>query len=91
MLNSKDAVQSFIVYDGFCLRHILRDKRPSKTACPACWAMGTKKSKKCTVRRKIFCTGPTKAAKAEQKSLVPTATQQTQLTNQGKIPFICLL
>jgi hypothetical protein len=33
-------------------RHILRDKRPSTAACPACWAIGTKKLKKCTVRKK---------------------------------------
>jgi hypothetical protein len=26
--------------------------------------------KNCTMRNKIFCTGPTRAAKAEQKSLV---------------------
>jgi hypothetical protein len=38
---------------------------------------------------KIFCTGPTKAAKAEQKSFVPA--QQAQRTNQGRPPFICTL
>jgi hypothetical protein len=34
---------------------------------------------------KIFCTGPTKAAKAEQKSFVPAL--QAQRTNQGRPPF----
>jgi hypothetical protein len=32
--------------------------------------------------KKIFCTGPTRAAKAEQKSLVPA--RQAQQTNQGR-------
>ncbi len=31
--------------------------------------MGTKELKYCSVRKNIFCTGPTRAAKAEQKSL----------------------
>ncbi len=38
---------------------------------------------------KIFCTGPTRAAKADQKSLVPA--RQTQRTNQGRNPVICSL
>jgi hypothetical protein len=47
----------------------------------ACWAMGTKELKWYTVRKTIFCTGPTRAAKTKQKSLVPA--QQAQRTNQG--------
>ncbi len=39
--------------------------------------------------KNIFCTGPTRAAKAEQKSLVPA--RQAQRTNQGRTPFICTL
>ncbi len=35
-------------------RRILRDKWPGKTACTACWTMGTNQLKKCTVRRKHF-------------------------------------
>jgi hypothetical protein len=51
-------------------RHILKDWGPSTTASPACSAM-----------RKIFCTGPTKAAKEGQKSLVPTRpAQQTNIS-----------
>ncbi len=46
-------------------RHILRDRWSGTTAYPACWAMGTNKL------RKHFCTGPIRAAKAGQKSLVP--------------------
>jgi hypothetical protein len=38
---------------------------------------------------KLFCTGPTSAAKAEQKSLVPT--RQAQRTNQGRTPINCTL
>jgi hypothetical protein len=30
---------------GFIQRHILRDRRPSTAACPACWAMGPKEMK----------------------------------------------
>jgi hypothetical protein len=37
------------------------------------------------VRKKIFCTGPTRAAKAEQKSLVPE--RQAQRTNPSRTPF----
>jgi hypothetical protein len=70
-------------------RHILRDRRPSTTACPAGWAMGTNELKQCSVGEKIFCTWSTRAAKAEQKSLVPA--RQAQRTNQGRIPFICTL
>ncbi len=34
-------------------------------------AMRTKRLKQCTVRKKISCTGPTREAKAVQKSLAP--------------------
>jgi len=40
--------------------------------------------KKCTVRRKIFCT-LTRAAKAGQKPLLPI--RRAQRTNQGRTPF----
>jgi hypothetical protein len=63
-------------------RHIVRDRRPSTADC---LAIGTKKL--CTVRKKIFCTGPTRAARAEQKSLVPA--RHAQRTNQGRTPLIC--
>jgi hypothetical protein len=48
-------------------RHLLRDRRPSKAACPVCGAIETRKLKKCSVRKTIFCTGPTRAAKARKK------------------------
>jgi hypothetical protein len=73
---------------GQILRNILRDRRPSTTAYPACLPMGTK-DVKFTVRKNKVCTGPTRAAKAEQKSLVQA--RQAQRTNQGRVPFICTL
>ncbi len=51
--------------------HTLRDRRPSTVACPACWTMVTKKLQYYTVRKKRFCTGPNRSAKAEQKYLLP--------------------
>jgi hypothetical protein len=56
-------------------RHILRDKRPSTAACPACWAI-TK------VMKKLFCTGPTRAAKAEQ-NLVYWQDKPNEPTKEG--------
>ncbi len=70
-------------------RHIPRDRRPSTAACPACWAVGTKELKQYQARKKIFCTGPTTAVKAEKKSLVPA--RQALRTNQGRTTFICTL
>ncbi len=40
-------------------------------------------------KKDIFCTGPTRAASAEQKSLVPA--RRAQRTNQGGTPLICTL
>ncbi len=60
-----------------CQRHILRDRRPGTTACPGCRAMWTNKAKLCTARKKIFCTGPTRAAKAGQKYLLPAQQAHT--------------
>jgi hypothetical protein len=51
--------------------------------------MGTKELKKCMVRKKYFCTGQTRAAKAEEKSLA--LARQTHQTNQRRTPFICTL
>ncbi len=66
--------------------HLLIDRRPSTTAYPACWAIGIEivygEEKKC-------CTGPTRAAKAGQKSLVPA--RRAQVTSQGRTPFLCTL
>jgi hypothetical protein len=72
-------------------RHILRDSRPSTTACPACWAMGTDKLKLNyhTVRKNYFILVRPERPKAEQKSLVPAL--QAQQINQGRTSFMCTL
>ncbi len=38
--------------NNFDQRHILRGRCPSTDACTACWAMGTKEFKLCTVGKK---------------------------------------
>ncbi len=38
---------------------------------------------------KIVCTGPTRSAKAGQKSLVRVPARRAQGTNQGRTPLIC--
>jgi hypothetical protein len=53
-------------------RHVLGERRRGTTICPACWPMGTKEMKWCSERQNtVAWTGPTRAAKAGQKSLVP--------------------
>ncbi len=65
-------------------RHILRDRRPGTTACPACWAMGIKELKQCTKRTKIFLLGRLDQP-GQNKNL------SYQPSNQGRTPFICTL
>ena len=62
-----------LVAHGCHQKHTLKDRRPSTAACQACWAIGTKEFKQCTVgknilywadqsshsRTKIYCTGTT--------------------------------
>jgi hypothetical protein len=69
-------------------RLILRDRRPSTAACFACWAM-EQKVEIVYGEEIIFCTRPTRAAQAEQKSLVPA--RQAQQTKHGRTPLICTL
>jgi hypothetical protein len=64
---------------GVTLVYLSQCRRPSTAAYTACWAMGTKELKWYTVRKTLFCTGPTRPAKAEQKSLLPAP--QAQRTN----------
>ncbi len=56
-------ISRMLVQFGICSdqRYILRERRPSTAACPACWAMGTKELK--------FCTRPTIAPMEEQNLL----------------------
>jgi hypothetical protein len=60
-------------------------KRPGLTACPASWAMGIKEI--VYGEEKSFYTGPTRAANAGQKSLVPA--RWAKIIEQGRIPLIC--
>ncbi|MFN9899244.1 MAG: hypothetical protein ACK55Z_10725, partial [bacterium] len=66
-------------------RHTVRDRRPSTAACPACWAIGTKKLKKCKVREKYAVLGRLEKPRQNKKTLVPA--QQAHRTNQRKGPF----
>ncbi len=69
-------------------RYILRDNWHGTTACPACWVIGTKvKWNSVWWGKKIFCTGPTRPAKAGPKSLEPS--RQAKRTNQEMTDFIC--
>jgi hypothetical protein len=75
---SSRSINPYIEYT-FCTgpyqRH--RDRRPSTTACRGCCAMGTNKVKKSAVRKIIFCTVLTKAAKAGQNYIVWARTSPT--------------
>jgi hypothetical protein len=89
--NNLRGIRICIEYQSVCHRDTYyRDRRPMTSACLACWAMdGDKGIEIVYGEEKIFCTGPPRAAKAEQKSLVPA--RQGQRTNQGKTPFYCIL
>jgi hypothetical protein len=62
--------------------HIYNTKRQANQHdyLPDCWALETKELKKCTTRKKIFSTGPTRAAKAEQNIswTVPKCTKDAE-------------
>ncbi len=74
----KTTVPYFLFFSFYSYqRHLLRDRRCDTTACSACWAT-------VSGEEKIFCTGPTRAAKAGQQSLVPARGTQ-QPTKKG--PF----
>jgi hypothetical protein len=79
-------VQHSCRYSHRLHRHILRDRRPSTTACPACWAMRKKEFEIVYGGEKLFYTGLTRAAKAERKS--PVLARQT---NQKRTPLIYTL
>jgi hypothetical protein len=70
-------------------RHTLRDRRPSKAAYPACWAMWGQRNCYSVQWGKKICTGPTRAVRAEQKSLVQAV--QAQWTNQETTTLNCPL
>jgi|688.fasta_scaffold269044_1 hypothetical protein len=56
---------------------------------PSLLCDGDQRNWNCVGEEKMFYTGPTGAAKPEQKFLVPVC--QAELTNQGRAPFICFL
>ncbi len=66
-------------------RRILRDRRPSTTACQLA-ARWEQRIEIVYSEEKKFCTWPTRAAKAGQKYLVPA--RQAQRTNQGRTSFV---
>ncbi len=68
-----------------CAETKLRDRRPCTTACTACWAMGTNELKQYTVRKKIFCTGP---SSSQGRTTISCTGMKSPPTNQPmKIPF----
>jgi hypothetical protein len=52
-------------------------------ACPGCWAMGTNKVKKCTVRKIIFSTGP-----RQDKNLLYRHDESNEPTKEGPLSFV---
>ncbi len=69
-------------------RHILRDRPPSTTACPACWAMGTNKLKQCMVKKNyIFCTGRLEVPR-QDKNLLYRHDKPNETTKKGPLLFV---
>jgi hypothetical protein len=69
-----------------CCRYTERGD-PARLPAKVAGRLGTNKVEKCTVRKIIFCTGLTRAAKAGKKSIVPA--RRVQQTNQGRTPINC--
>ncbi len=67
--------------DGDKQRFILRERKPSTTACPARWEMGTKELKKCMVRKKNFLNWADKSSQGRRKI---SCTDMTSPSNQSK-------
>ncbi len=66
-------------------KHILKDRRPSTTACPA---FGTNELKQCTGRNKIFCTEPIRTAKAGQTLVYRHDWSNGPPTKEGPLSFV---
>jgi hypothetical protein len=58
------------IREVFFSRHILRDRRPGKTASPAVWAVGTNELKQCWVREKKFVEGQLYEQPRQNKNLL---------------------
>jgi len=73
----------------FNQRHILRDMRPSTTACPACWATGTNKLEKCTMRKKYFVLDRLEQPRPD-KNLLYRHDKTNEPTKEGPLSFVLL-
>jgi hypothetical protein len=69
------------------LRDTLRDRATQQGALPSLLGDGDYGIEIVYSEEKIFRMGPTRAAKAAQKSVV--SARQTKQTNQERTPFIC--
>ncbi len=77
---------------GPCQRHILKERRPITTTCPVPILQGDGGQMNWnSVRwgKKYFGTGPTRAARAWQRSL--ELARQAQQIKQWRTPFICII
>ncbi len=72
---------------GCTQKPMLRDRRPSTTACLAGWAMGTSELKKVYGKEKIFCVGLTRSAKAGQIRLY-LHDKPNEPTTEGPLSFV---
>jgi hypothetical protein len=68
-------------------RHILRDRLPSTTACPACWAIGDKGIEKVYSEKRMFFTGLTKVTKAKQ-NLLYQHDKPNKPTKESSLSFV---
>ncbi len=71
-------------------RHLLRDRRPSTTACQACWAMGTNEWNSLCQGKKYNALGRQQQPR-QDKNLFYTHDKPNELTNQGRAPFSFVL
>ncbi len=71
------------------MRHmitLITERRPSTGACPACWAMGTKEWKYCTVRNKHFVLGRQEQSR-QKKNLLYRHDKPNESTKEGPLSF----
>jgi hypothetical protein len=76
-----------IVLFFLCYVHIIRDRRPSTEACPACWAIGTKALKKCTVRQIYFVLGRLEKLR-QNKNLLYRHDKPYEPTEEEPLSFV---
>ena len=66
---------------------VLKDRRPSAAACPACWAMWTKELKQCTVRKTYSVLGRLEQ-QGQNKNLLYRHDRPNKPTKEGPLSFI---